>query len=574
MSIRMKIVASLIAVSLTLMLSYIYTAQRVFENDKISYIFEDQQNKVQNIISGFHQKLDDALWFSRFFTIYNKGKAEELEELKILFNDQKALTDIFILNTDTQKIETIISKSKTPTPPPTGQIDTTSVGLSHLKNTEFLLSFPNTEDNKLILLLVLNYDFTMSSDDPYQYVLLSNGNVLANSGQTHIQSSDLTTYFKNVPVTESATTSSDVINNKEYLISTVPTRHSNIRFGSIISQDLAFGALDELYNKTIIYIIISVLIIFIISYLLSHRITYRMQLLTKTAEDIGAGNFDVTPPFESKDEVGTLANAFRTMGQQIKVLFNQKLDKDRMERELQTASLIQKQLFPEQNNVSYNDHFLSGYYTTSTECGGDWWYHFQLGFDVYIIIADATGHGIPAALITSASNAIFSHIREYDYTLEDMVRIWDETVFQSSRGQIYMTGQICRYNLVTGDGEFVNLGHEMPIIFSNQKKTCVPIILEKNFCLGERAKKIPTLKKFRLEKGETIVLYTDGILELTPDLSVMNERRFFKKIQNFFTDLTGPFDSAQNFYSSMIKDSSLEGKTLNDDVTLIVFSRL
>lgn len=69
-------------------------------------------------------------------------------------------------------------------------------------------------------------------------------------------------------------------------------------------------------------------------------------------------------------------------------------------------------------------------------------------------------------------------------------------------------------------------------------------------------------------------MYTDGILELTPDLSVMNERRFFKKIQNFFTDLTGPFDSAQNFYSSMIKDSSLEGKTLNDDVTLIVFSRL
>ncbi len=574
MSIRLKIVASLIAVSLTLIVSYVFTAQRVFENDKVSYIFEDQQNKVQGLIANFHQKIDDALWFSRFFTIYDRQNSQALEDLKALFNDQLILTDIFLYNLETKAVETIISKSNSPKAPAVGKIDTNATSLTHLRDNEFLLTFPNTEDKNIVLLLVLNYPFELQTSDPYQYILLSPKGVISTAGQRYVGDAPINQYFASLGPTDSATTSADELEGAEYLVSSVPSRYPAIRFASIIPKNEAFGALAELYNKTIMYIIISILIIFIVSYLLSHRITYRMQQLTKTAEQIGAGNFDVAPPFESKDEVGTLANAFRKMGLEIKALFQQKLEKDRMERELQTASLVQKQLFPLENNVSYNDHFLSGFYTTSTECGGDWWNHFQLGFDVYIVIADATGHGIPAALITSASNAIFTHIREYDYSLEDISRIWDETVFQSSRGEIYMTGQVIRYNLATGDGEIVNLGHEMPVIYSKEKQTCTPIILDKNFCLGERSKKPPTLNPFRLEKGETLVMYTDGILEITPDGSVISERRFFKKVQNFLAQASGPLDSSKGFYQSLIKEAGMESKTLNDDVTLVTFSRL
>lgn len=574
MSIRLKIVASLIAVSLLLIVSYVFTAQRVFENDKVSYIFEDQHNKVQNIIAGFHQKMDDALWFSRFFTIYNKQNSAELEDLKALFNDQVVLTDIFLHNTRTKTTDLVISKSKSPTPPTVGTVDTSTTTLTHIKNNEFLLTFPNSDNKDLVLLLLVNYNFVQSTDDPYQNVMLTPNGVIATFGVKHVSEAELGTYFSRLDPSQSATTSADDISGEEFLVSTIPSRYPGIRFASIIPKAQAFGALDELYNKTIVYIIISILIIFIVSYLLSHRITYRMRQLTETAEQIGAGNFDVSPPFESHDEVGTLANAFRKMGQEIKLLFESKLEKDRMEKELQTASLIQKQLFPAEQNVSYNDHFLSGFYITSTECGGDWWYHFQLGFDVYIVIADATGHGIPAALITSASNAIFSHIREYDYSLEEIVRIWDETVYQSSHGQIFMTGQIVRYNLVTGDGELVNMGHEMPVIYTKDKNTVAPVIVEKNFCLGERSKKAPTLTKFHLDKGQTIVLYTDGILEISPDGAVISERRFFKKVQTFLNQLTGPSDSAQGFYTSLIKEANMELKNLKDDVTLVIFSRL
>lgn len=574
MSIRLKIVASLIAVSMVLIVSYVFTAQRVFENDKVSYIFEDQHNKVQGLITQFHQKIDDALWFSRFFTIYNRQNNQELEDLKALFNDQLILTDIFLYNAQTQAVETIISKSNSPKAPTVGKVDTNATTLTYLRGNEFLLTFPNTEDKNLVLLLIINYAFEPQTSDPYQYILLSQKGLIAQAGQKHVSDTELGSYFSNLDPAASATTSADDIDGTEYLVSTMPSRYPNIRFASIIPKKEAFGALAELYNKTIVYILISILIIFIVSYLLSHRITYRMQQLTKTAEQIGTGNFDIVPPFESKDEVGTLANAFRKMGQEIKALFQQKLEKDRMERELQTASLVQKQLFPADNNVSYNDHFLSGFYTTSTECGGDWWYHFQLGFDVYVVIADATGHGIPAALITSASNAIFSHIREYDYSLEDIVRIWDETVFQSSKGEIYMTGQIMRYNLVTGDGDIINMGHEMPVVYSKEKNACTPIVLDKNFCLGERSKKPATLNPFHLNKGETILMYTDGILEITPDGSVISERRFFKKVQSFLAQATGPFDSSKGFYQSLIQEAKMESKMLKDDVTLVIFSRL
>lgn len=574
MSIRLKIVASLITISLILIISYAITSQRIFENDKVSYIFEDQHNKVQNILASFHQKLDDGLWFSRFFSAYNKSNSQELTELKSLYEDQSVLSDVFLFNAETKETELMISKAKNPIPPPIKNIDRDNITISHIKGNQFLLTFPNSEDNKLILLLVLDYSLVLTNEDPYQYVLLSENKIISQAGQNHLPTNDLSTYFANLEVASSATTSVDRIGDDDYLISTIPSRYPNIRFASIIPKSKAFSALNELYNKTIIYIFISILVIFIVSYLLSHRITYRMQQLTKTAEQIGAGNFDIDPPFQSKDEVGTLANAFRKMGQEIKLLFDQKMEKDRMERELQTASLIQKQLFPEDQNVSYNDHFLSGYYTTSTECGGDWWYHFQIGLEVYIIMADATGHGIPAALVTSASKAIFSHIREYNYSLEDIARIWDEAVFQTSKGQIYMTAQICRYNLVTGDGEFVNLGHEMPVVYSKEKNTCLPLILDKNFSLGERSKVPPKINPFHLNKGESLVMYTDGILELTVDGTVMSERRFFKKVQTVQQNSTGPFDGAQKLFDTMITDSNADTTHLKDDVTLTIFSRL
>lgn len=39
------------------------------------------------------------------------------------------------------------------------------------------------------------------------------------------------------------------------------------------------------------------------------------------------------------------------------------------------------------------------------ECAGDWWHHFMVGDIHYVVVADATGHGISAALITTASRA-------------------------------------------------------------------------------------------------------------------------------------------------------------------------
>jgi phosphoserine phosphatase RsbU/P len=573
MSIRIKIVLSLIAVSLTLIVSYVFTAQRVFENDKVSYVFEDQHNKLQNILSNFHQKIDDAIWFSRFFSSDTKNQTTGVEDLKALFNDQTVLSKIYIHNNETQETRLLISKTENDaTSIDLTGLDTKNSSLTHVGDDQFILTFPLTENSGNTLILYIQYPLPTSADDTYQYVLLYNNKIISQFGAKYLNDALIQTHLDAVK-TES--TSMTTINENEYILSSVTTRYKEVQFISFIPKNKAFDALSELYNKTIIYILISILSIFIVSYLLSHSITYRMRQLTKTAELIGAGNFDSTPPFESNDEVGTLAKAFRKMGQEIKLLFESKLEKDRMEKELQTASLVQKQLFPEQQNMSYEGHFLSGYYTTSTECGGDWWYHFQVDSDVYVIIADATGHGIPAALITSASNAIFSHLRGRDYNLEEIVRIWDETVFQSSKGEIYMTGQICKYNLVSGDGEIVNLGHEIPAIFSKEHKVCTPLVLEPNFSLGERSKNAATVNSFHLNPGETIALYTDGLLEITPDGTVMSEKRFFKKLHAFFSNSSPDrVDAARLFYEACIQETGNVGKTLNDDVTLVFLARL
>ena len=74
-----------------------------------------------------------------------------------------------------------------------------------------------------------------------------------------------------------------------------------------------------------------------------------------------------------------------------------------MEQELATARMVQESFFPK---VVTKRLGIPSLFKPSTECGGDWWGHFSSDDQhEYIVIADATGHGVGAALVTAMSFA-------------------------------------------------------------------------------------------------------------------------------------------------------------------------
>jgi sigma-B regulation protein RsbU (phosphoserine phosphatase) len=335
----------------------------------------------------------------------------------------------------------------------------------------------------------------------------------------------------------------------------------------------ALQALNELYNKSIVFLIISALVTFVVSLLLSNSLTYRINQLTDVAAEIGKGNFDIAMDVKSTDEVGILSRAFSKMGTEIKKLFAEKLEKDRMERELKNAGIIQDKLFPIEKNKKFGKYLVSGHYLTSTECGGDWWHYYQHNDSLFLIIADATGHGTPAALVTSASNAVFSYMSKKDSSLEELVDVWDDVVYSTSKGEVLMTAQICRVDLKTGMAEILNLGHEPPVHYAADKKTGSYISLPPNRSLGERKNAQKKIQTIELLPGDHFVMYTDGVqASMFREKQEMSEKQILRVYNSFFQS----DESKEQFCASLYKylrakSDSIE--QLEDDITFVSISR-
>jgi sigma-B regulation protein RsbU (phosphoserine phosphatase) len=497
-----------------------------------------------------------------------------------LFRAQKTLDAIYVYRTETRDLDTVAKKDGVPALDFgrfIGQLNLKKLEVIHIDESTFLVSLPMQASPPANLALVVKFLPPADASGSMQYFLTEGNSVVRNFGAQYVANADATPLFERAKTDRenvSSATSRIRIGSQNYLTTAAATKFGNLRFFSLIDEKEALKALDELLNKSILYLIISILLTFIVSLILSHRLTFRMRKLTLVAEEIGKGDFDAPIDFESKDEVGVLAQAFKKMGQEIKQLFSQKIEKDRMERELQTAAIIQERLFPAESTKRFRDFLLSGYYVTSTECGGDWWHYYQTGHDLIFMIADTTGHGIPAALITSASNAIFSHIKRENYELDKIIQLWDEAVYQSSKGEFFMTAQFVRLHLPTGDGELINLGHELPILYRAESATAKFLVVPKNFSIGERSQSPAEVYKFSLDHGDQLLLYSDGVLAMmSDDPNEFSDKQFLKKISSFFAKDTYGEGTAEEIFAFLRGQSKRTLPGFEDDVTLVRISR-
>ncbi len=578
MSIKWKITLSLIIVSLCLVSIYIFTATRVFESDKISYIFDEQQNKLQLQVQKFNQAIDSSIWFARLLfkdQVIDKAKNEQ----EVLLKNQTFIEGIFTFNYTQKSVETIFTKAPELSVDPEliyNKINYKKTYVIHYNDDFFIASIPLRHEVNKVLLLFIKWKPEASESANTQTFFFENLTPVKTTGMDYVKSDQASQVVKNfIATTEgiSSTTTKVKIEGSSYLSSFVKTNHEGLTFVSMTDEKDALLALNELYNKSIVFLIISALVTFVVSLLLSNSLTYRINQLTDVAAEIGKGNFDIAMDAKSTDEVGILSRAFSKMGTEIKKLFAEKLEKDRMERELKNAGIIQDKLFPIEKNKKFGNYLVSGHYLTSTECGGDWWHYYQHNNSLFLIIADATGHGTPAALVTSASNAVFSYMSKKDSSLEELVDVWDDVVYSTSKGEVLMTAQICRIDLRTGKAEIVNLGHEPPVHYAADKKTGSYISLPPNRSLGERKNAQKKIQTFELQPGDHFVMYTDGVqASMFREKQEMSEKQILRIYNGFFQSDEGKEQFCASLYK-YLREKSDSIEQLEDDITFVSISR-
>ncbi len=211
-----------------------------------------------------------------------------------------------------------------------------------------------------------------------------------------------------------------------------------------------------------------------------------------------------------RDFLATLANMLVASLENAR-LFQEKLEKKRMEDDLALARTIQARLLPG-TMPEIKDYDLHGLNIPSRQVGGDYFDIIPLDGDEYILtIADVSGKGIPAALLMSNLQAGLRMLRYENYTLTEMTARLNNLIYQNTTVEKYITFFIARLNIREHRLSYVNAGHNPPYLFKASGE--VKELSRGGLILGMMPDLNYAYETVDLEPGDCLTMFTDGVTE-------------------------------------------------------------
>jgi phosphoserine phosphatase RsbU/P len=254
---------------------------------------------------------------------------------------------------------------------------------------------------------------------------------------------------------------------------------------------------------------------------LARSITSSIHELFVGTERVRQGDFTTRINIATKDQLGELADSFNQMTGSIENLLQTAAEKKRLEEELRIARQIQMSLLP-RGPLSVPGLAVTALCVPAREVGGDYYDFFRLGEDrLGVLIADVSGKGTSAALYMAELKGLVLSLSEIYQSprrlLIEVNRIISENL--DSRSFITMTYAVL--DLRKGVMTFARAGHT-PLIYlvAPGSPGSAQVLIPNGMVLGLRidqaAEKFVELleeQEIRLNAGDVIVLYTDGITE-------------------------------------------------------------
>ncbi len=190
------------------------------------------------------------------------------------------------------------------------------------------------------------------------------------------------------------------------------------------------------------------------------------------------------------------------------------IKQESLRQELALASRIQTGLIPPDGMLLQTGHTRArSYYHPHDQVGGDYFDILQLSpRRIGFCIADVSGKGVAAALLMSNFQAMVRALFTDKKDLKELVMELNRRVCQNTKGEKFITLFIGRYDCLTGHMTYVNAGH-LPPLLNRRGHVCE--LLSGSIGLG-MLDELPGIDEgeMRLHKGDLLVAYTDGLVEI------------------------------------------------------------
>jgi len=236
-----------------------------------------------------------------------------------------------------------------------------------------------------------------------------------------------------------------------------------------------------------------------------------------------------------------------------------------MARDLTQAADIQGRMLPDQAPVVPNAD-LAGFNVPCRTVGGDYYDFFPYPDGrVALALGDVSGKGMPASLMMMALQARVQVLAEDPVDLSAFMTRLNKGTCAKCPSNRFITFFFCVLNPATGELRFANAGHNPPIVVRASGET---IMLEGG---GPVLGIVPFApykeERLQLNKGDMLVLYSDGVTEANnPDYEEYGEERFMKVLAEHRTEPATTI--VQAVTKSLFEFTS--GAAQADDITLSV----
>ena len=259
------------------------------------------------------------------------------------------------------------------------------------------------------------------------------------------------------------------------------------------------------------------------------------------------------------------------------------IEKARMEGELNTAEVVQRNLFPKRD-LKTPGLDLAGYFQSASETGGDWFGylpHPTTGC-VTVLIGDVTGHGVSAALVTATAHSFFQtlevlqkesngKVRDDLFAPGTILELLNKVLCSAGEGRMTMSFFAATFDPETETMTFANGGHTMPYLVrhdpslpASQRLT---VLASQGARLGVDASAKFDESSMTLKPGDTVFWYTDGVIESADPSGKQYDR---KRLRRLLSGLgSKPLDEVRETVAREL-ETFRGGRPLDDDLTFVV----
>lgn len=250
-------------------------------------------------------------------------------------------------------------------------------------------------------------------------------------------------------------------------------------------------------------------------------------------------------------------------------LLDERIQRERMERELELATEIQQRFQPS-SPPKLDGYEFQGISFSCYEIGGDYYDFIPIENNKMIVaLGDVSGKGTAAALLMSSLHAAIHAQATSNRPLADMITSVNQYLAENTPSNRFVTLFIAELDPATGKLRYINAGHNPPLI--GRSTGMIEQLSSGGFPLGILPSAEFEVGETQLGNGEVLIVYSDGVSEAN---NLQEEEFGLDRLtevvrRNLSSSAAGIRDRVESALSSFTQTAPA-----NDDITLVIVKRV